>query len=332
MDEVSFFSVSDQNAAEEMAQVLLRLDSISPASVITEGTACVGGNVMAFSQHFATVHAVEKDVTRFKMLENNTQVIGAHNVKCHNADYTAMKHDLSQDIVFLDPPWGGVDYKYQNAVDLFMSDVPLADICNDVSERTLYVAIKVPQNFNLGPFKSAITACRVEEHRMHKMLMLVLHYNKLSTEARLATQTSTRAEAEVDVGGQGGREAAVDPKIDSVLAEKLSGDWTAIKPRDSKMFAGLCLATDGTFCCKNGSITDGVVRKASLTDDMKINLKFGPAHSNDRVLTINTNFDSMTGFCPQSSVEFEFRKRATMQPGACSSSGIFHVKSSGANG
>jgi hypothetical protein len=93
------------------------------------------------------------------------------------------------------------------------------------------------------------------------------------------------------------------------------------------MFAGLCVATDGTFCCKNGSITDGVLRRASLVDGMKINLKFGPAHSNDRVLTVNANFDSMTGFCPQSSVEFEFRKRTTLQHGASSSSETFHVKS-----
>jgi 16S rRNA G966 N2-methylase RsmD len=330
MDEVSFFSVTDQTTAKKMAKLLLQLDSISSASVITEGTACVGGNVIEFSKHFAKVHAVEKDVARFEMLENNVQVIGAQNVQCHNSDYTAMKHALTQDIVFLDPPWGGVDYKQQNCVDLFMSGVPLADICNNISDHARYIVLKVPQNFNLGAFKSAISAQQVEEHRMHKMLMLVLHYNKPSSQPHLASCDNNNVEAQVSVRGQGVGGCALDPQIDSALAEKLSGEWIATKPRDSALFAGLCLAADGTFCCKNGSVTDGVVRRASLIDAMKINLKFGPAHSNDRVLTISADCDSMSGFCPQSSVEFEFHKKklAAAQHASTSlgMSGIFDVK------
>jgi 16S rRNA G966 N2-methylase RsmD len=330
MDEVSFFSVTDQTTAEKMAHILLQLDFISSASVITEGTACVGGNVIEFSKHFAKVHAVEKDVARFKMLENNVQVIGAQNVQCHNTDYTAMKHDLTQDIVFLDPPWGGVDYKQQDCVDLFMSGVPLADICNNISDHARYIVLKVPQNFNLGAFKSAISARQVEEHRMHKMLMLVLHYNKPSSQTHLDEHANTCTKAEAGMVGQGVGGGALDPQIDSALAEKLSGEWIATKPRDSALFAGLCLGADGTFCCKNGNITDGVVRRASFTDAMKINLKFGPAHSNDRVLTISADCDSMSGFCPQSSVEFEFhKKRATSQhpsSGLEKSAGIFDVK------
>ncbi|CAM9989609.1 unnamed protein product, partial [Discosporangium mesarthrocarpum] len=73
--------------------------------------------------------------------------------------------DGARSLVFLDPPWGGVGYKNQEDVDLFLSNVPLAEVCQKAASRGLrHVALKVPVNFNLDGFKRAVTG-RVTVHQ-----------------------------------------------------------------------------------------------------------------------------------------------------------------------
>ena len=51
--------------------------------VITDGTACVGGNSVSFAKGFRAVNAVEIDETRFVMLSRNVGVLGlGHKVCC----------------------------------------------------------------------------------------------------------------------------------------------------------------------------------------------------------------------------------------------------------
>jgi hypothetical protein len=45
-------------------------------ATMTDGTACVGGNVVSFAKAFKHVHAVEIDRTRFDMLARNVGVLG----------------------------------------------------------------------------------------------------------------------------------------------------------------------------------------------------------------------------------------------------------------
>jgi hypothetical protein len=57
---------------------------------------------------------------------------------------------LRQDLVFLDPPWGGTDYKKTNSIDLFLDDVNVIDIINSLYHNTRYIAMKIPNNYNLN--------------------------------------------------------------------------------------------------------------------------------------------------------------------------------------
>jgi 16S rRNA G966 N2-methylase RsmD len=104
-----------------MSKVLLALPGISEASTITDMTSCVGGNVISFSRFFKKVNAIEIDPLRFDMLKHNTEtVVGATNVNFINGNAVELllgqddgtaPQQFQQDILFMDPPWGGVDYK-----------------------------------------------------------------------------------------------------------------------------------------------------------------------------------------------------------------------------
>lgn len=103
MDRVSEYSVTDAKTATQQSMVMKAF--AFPDSVITDGTACVGGNAVSFARSFRKVNVVEVNTERFAMLRNNCSVLGVEDkVTFIKGDYSKIHHQLKQDVVFLDPP------------------------------------------------------------------------------------------------------------------------------------------------------------------------------------------------------------------------------------
>lgn len=105
MDEVAVYSITDDKTADEITDLLINLPGISSASTVTEGTACVGGNVLSFCQKFHHCNALELDDERFDMLAENVKLCDLQDkVTLVHGDFISKMPGLKQDIVFLDPP------------------------------------------------------------------------------------------------------------------------------------------------------------------------------------------------------------------------------------
>ena len=68
----------------------------------------------------------------------------------HCADYTKIYDTLHQDVVFIDPPWGGPSYKKKKSVKLQLSNIPLYKIIQNLSNRVKLIVLKTPTNFDVG--------------------------------------------------------------------------------------------------------------------------------------------------------------------------------------
>ena len=79
-------------------------------SIITDATACIGGNTVFFEKDFKIVIAIEKDPDVFKILKSNT--------------------------------------KKETNVILKLDDINVLDIINNIYHNTRFVALKVPNNFD----------------------------------------------------------------------------------------------------------------------------------------------------------------------------------------
>lgn len=164
MDEVSMFSVTPHKIADEISKQLFRLPGISARSVVTDATSCVGGNAVSFAKVFSCVNAIELDDTRCDMLKHNVDYCRRDNptmrgtvyIYCGDALNLIMR--LRQDVLFLDPPWGGRDYRSKSKVQLFLSNVPLAQVILHGLNHSRYVALKLPKNYDLEPIE--------RDHRM----------------------------------------------------------------------------------------------------------------------------------------------------------------------
>lgn len=161
-DSEALFSVTDAKSADKITRALSTLSGFKPGFVISDITSCVGGSVISFARSFAKVNAVEIDPTRFDMLRHNVAgVAQCKNVSFHhgNGVHLALSSKISQDIVFVDPPWGGPDYLKTSNLHLSLSDgnceVDLGELAFRLlnCSRTRYVAFKVPVNFAVEDFK-----------------------------------------------------------------------------------------------------------------------------------------------------------------------------------
>jgi hypothetical protein len=129
------------------------LGSLS-TKTITDLTGNVGGDTILFGLHFKEVHSIEIDADNFAALKNNVETFGLKNVKLHHGDSTKL-FNWKSDVVYIDAPWGGPDYKNKSNLDLFVGDIRVDIFVKDIlarENRPDYVFLKVPRNYNFDRF------------------------------------------------------------------------------------------------------------------------------------------------------------------------------------
>jgi predicted RNA methylase len=150
IDEEAIYSTTDQVTANKISREIIRF--VNKESIITDATACIGGSSYSFSKYFDNINAIEIDENRFNYLQNNIKLLECENVNCIHGDALEECLKLNQDVIFIDPPWGGPEYKKKNIVDLYLSDLPFSEVCKKLSQVCKYIIIKVPINFNETDF------------------------------------------------------------------------------------------------------------------------------------------------------------------------------------
>jgi len=119
---------------------------------ITDATACVGGDTLLFSLHFKKVESIEWKRHNMAALQNNVEVFGAGNVVLHEGDATRV-FNWKTDVLYVDPPWGGPDYRKLENLELFIGCYRLDKWIEEIlkrTERPKTVVLKLPRNYNFA--------------------------------------------------------------------------------------------------------------------------------------------------------------------------------------
>lgn len=150
---VGIYSVSKPKMAEWISQKIKEnLDTNSKNLIITDANAGVGGNVINFAKYFKKVNAIENDKIHFDVLKNNINVYNLKNVTAIFGDVINIIPQITQDIIFFDPPWGGKNYKKDKNIILKLSNISLKKYISNILPKVKLIAIKVPYNFDFGEF------------------------------------------------------------------------------------------------------------------------------------------------------------------------------------
>lgn len=116
---------------------------------ITDCTAGVGGDSISFSKFFKTVNSIEIDTNRFNYLLNNINAYEINNVNCYNEECIKYLKQSEQDIIFIDPPWGGFGYKLHDRIRLKLNNSKIEKIIRNLLFKKIYLfVLKLPKNYD----------------------------------------------------------------------------------------------------------------------------------------------------------------------------------------
>lgn len=200
LDNESWFSVTPEAVAAHVAARCfhrLQNNSSTPRAFTTvlDAFCGAGGNTIQFARFFDHVIAVDIDFVKLQCAQHNATLYGtAHKTSFVMQDFFQV-HDVLHisseeprtiiDMVFMSPPWGGVDYFHRRETDL--SELPL-----DTFRLFLYCVEKLkcrnlvfflPRNSNLEQIAyMAGVGGRVEIEQNflgHKLVAISAYYGDL---------------------------------------------------------------------------------------------------------------------------------------------------------
>jgi len=146
--DVSLYSTTPADQAEYITDLLLSYYNINilKTKILTDIGACIGGNTCAFAKRVKHVNAVEISKLHSDILSNNANILEIKNIEIFNNNYSNIKHLIKQNILFLDPPWGGVNYNKCDKIHVAYQGFDICTIINDLLYGLEIALIKLPNN------------------------------------------------------------------------------------------------------------------------------------------------------------------------------------------
>lgn len=169
--EANFISRTILNFFSETKEKPILKTKYDRLPIITDATSHVGGNTISFHlSGFKCVNAVEIEEDVCQMLKNNLQVYHLPTNDIHCGDYISLMNRLEQDVVFIDSPWGGQDYRDNPCLDLFLGSVNVITVCRDLisQKKASLIVLKVPVNYNLQGFVNGLSARTILTHKIYR--------------------------------------------------------------------------------------------------------------------------------------------------------------------
>jgi hypothetical protein len=149
------YSITKKHDSIKIIECMRKLSGSLKNKSIADLTGNVGGDTIRFGMNFKYVDSYELNPENFDALKNNVEVYNLDKkVKLHMGDATKL-FDKKVDILYMDPPWGGPDYKDKVNLDLFLGDQRIDLFLKSILEkdsRPLYVFLKLPSNYNFERF------------------------------------------------------------------------------------------------------------------------------------------------------------------------------------
>lgn len=144
------FSISGQKGSKLITDLIIEYYG-STDLTITDGTANNGSDTIMFGLNFVHVNSIELNPVNYEVLLNNIAVYNLQNkITTFNDDTLNLLNDLTQDVIYIDAPWGGKDYKKHYKLRLYLGDMELSDIFLKFKNKAKMFVFKVPYNYDFN--------------------------------------------------------------------------------------------------------------------------------------------------------------------------------------
>lgn len=150
------YSITKKHDSLKIVECMRKLAGSLKNKSIVDLTGNVGGDTIRFGMNFKFVDSYELNPENFEALKNNVEVYNLDKkVKLFLGDSTKLFTGKKVDIMYMDPPWGGPDYKDKENLDLFLGDERVDVYLKSILEkewRPRFIFMKLPSNYNFESF------------------------------------------------------------------------------------------------------------------------------------------------------------------------------------
>ena len=174
------FSITRRRDAVRIINLLKYVFHNLSNYTITDCTACVGGDTINFSYIFKKVHSIELKNDNYQALKNNVSVYDLRNVSLYHGNCIEI-FDWQTDILYIDPPWGGRDYRNQSLIDSYLSDVRLDTWLDNIlmrPNRPSAIIMKLPSNYNFTRFNFLPNIDIIKPYQIRSYVIVIINVHR----------------------------------------------------------------------------------------------------------------------------------------------------------
>ena len=170
------YSVTRRRDGDRIINIMKTVLGSLNAKTITDATGCVGGDTLQFGLNFKSVDSIEINKDNFEALKNNVNVYGLKNINLHLGDATKV-YNWQTDVLYIDPPWGGPNYKDVKELDLTISNLRIDQWLEQIllrKNRPYHIFLKLPNNFNFARFNFLSNVDFIKPYRIRGYVLIVI--------------------------------------------------------------------------------------------------------------------------------------------------------------
>lgn len=178
-DEIALYSITPHFYAEKITRIIKNnINKPTKKLIISDFCCCIGGNSFNFIKYFKKVNCVELDKKRFEYLKFNLNLYKDYrNYKLYNNDCLKVLKIIKQDIIFIDLPWNGKNYKKKEKMDLYLGNKNSFELCNIFMNYCEMLVFKIPNNFDMEKIKDLKYNVKKYDLKLFKLLIITKNNN-----------------------------------------------------------------------------------------------------------------------------------------------------------
>jgi 16S rRNA G966 N2-methylase RsmD len=168
-DEEGLWSITHPKEADLISEKIITIMGRKNLNILDMTAGC-GGNMISFCKYFNSITGIEINKERFNILKTNLSKYNFNNYNLICDDSVNYIDNIKYfNVVIIDPPWGGPEYKKLNNIELTLSNINLYDIVKSIP-RNILIILKIPFNYNYSKYKEII----IENININNMILLYM--------------------------------------------------------------------------------------------------------------------------------------------------------------
>jgi hypothetical protein len=174
--EEGVYSITRKRDSERIMSIIRYTVKDVDKKVITDATGCIGGDTIQFGLSFKHVHSIELKKNNFDVLTGNVNVFDLKNVTTYNGDCVKL-FTWNTDVLYVDPPWGGPDYKSKVNMDLSIGSVRIDTWLDTIlirRNRPSFIFLKLPHNYNFKRLNLLFNVDMIRPFRIRNYVLICI--------------------------------------------------------------------------------------------------------------------------------------------------------------